>query len=177
MTYVTEFVIEETTFHTIDGVETETSRHIRDSRQFDDLATAQEYAEASQDRFNKYASQRGGGVRSECKVVPVKLGFANNALYSDVEPFEIVRVVSDKTIEVRAMDATMADDWKPNMVSGGFSFHCTNNNDQRKAWVITSNEANPVVRIRKQKNGTWYNKSNGRFFLAEQPAKKYDFNF
>ena len=176
MTYVTEFAIEETIFHTIDGVETETNRAIR-GRQFDDLAKAQEQAEGWQDRFNAFAAERGAAARSECKVVPVKLGFANNALYSDVEPFEVVRVVSDKTIEVRAMDATMADDWKPNMVSGGFAFHCTNNADQRKAWVITSNEANPVVRIRKQKNGTWYNKSNGRFFLAEQPAKKYDFNF
>lgn len=177
MTYVTEFVIEEATFHTIDGVETETSRHIRDSRSFDDLTEAQAYALCTQDRFNKYASQRGGGVRSECKVVPVKLGFANNALYSDVEPFEIVRVVSDKTIDVRAMDAEMADDWKPEIIPGGFAGHCVNNADQRKAWVITSNDANPVVRIRKQKNGTWYNKSNGRFYLAEQPAKKYDFNF
>ena len=176
MTYVTEFAIEEIIFHTIDGVETETSRAAL-GRQFDDLAAAEMHAENKQRHFNLFAARNGGHARSECRVVPVKLGFANNALYSDVEPFEIVRVVSDKTIEVRAMDATMADDWKPNMVSGGFSFHCTNNNDQRKAWVITSNEANPVVRIRKQKNGTWYNKSNGRFFLAEQPAKKYDFNF
>ena len=176
MTYVTEFAIEETIFHTIDGVETETNRAII-GRQFDNRAAAEMHAEDKQGRFNLFAANNGGHARSECKVVPVKLGFANNALYSDVEPFEIVRVVSDKTIEVRAMDAEMADDWKPNMVSGGFAFHCTNNNDQRKAWVITSNEANPVVRIRKQKNGTWYNKSNGRFFLAEQPAKKYDFNF
>ena len=176
MTYVTEFAIEEIIFHTIDGVETETSRHIG-GRQFDNRAAAEMHAEGQQGRFNLFAGRNGGHARSECRVVPVKLGFANNALYSDVEPFEIVRVDSDKTIEVRAMDATMADDWKPNMVSGGFAFHCTNNDDQRKAWVITSNEANPVVRIRKQKNGTWYNKSNGRFFLAEQPAKKYDFNF
>ena len=177
MTYVTAFRIEEVIYHTHDSVEWfESNRAIR-GRQFDDLTEAQEQAEGWQDRFNAYAAKNGGHARSECKVVPVKLGFANNALYSDVEPFEIVNVVSDKTIDVRAMDAEMADDWKPEIIPGGFAGHCVNNADQRKAWVITSNEANPVVRIRKQKNGTWYNKSNGRFFLAEQPAKKYDFNF
>lgn len=177
MTYVTEFAIEEVTYHTHDGVEWFESHRNTFGRQFDDLTEAQAYALCKQDRFNAYAAKNGGHARSECKVVPVKLGFANNALYSDVEPFEIVRVVSDKTIDVRAMDAEMADDWKPEIIPGGFAGHCTNNSDQRKAWVITSNEANPVVRIRKQKDGTWYNKSNGRFFLAEQPAKKYDFNF
>ena len=103
--------------------------------------------------------------------------FANNYLFSDVTPFEVVRVISDKTIEVREMDAKMASDWKPEIVSGGFAFHCTNNDDQRKAWVITSNEDNPVVRIRRQKDGTWQNRTFGRFYLSDVPVKKYDFNF
>ena len=104
-------------------------------------------------------------------------GFANNYLFSDVNPFEVVRVISDKTIEVREMKTEMASDWKPELISGGFAFHCTNNHDQRNAWVITSDETNPVVRIRKQKNGTWKNPSFGRFRLADVPIKKYDFNF
>ena len=103
--------------------------------------------------------------------------FANNYLFSDVNPFEVVRVISDKTIEVREMDAKMASDWKPEIVSGGFAFHCANNDDQRKAWVITSNEDNPVVRIRRQKDGTWQNRTFGRFCLSDVPVKKYDFNF
>ena len=176
MTYVTEFAIEETIIDTIDGVEQhrETNRlHTR----YCDLATAQADAEREQDRFNAYAAKNGSRTRVECKVVPVKLGFANNALYSDVEPFEIVRVVSDKTIEVRKMKAERADDWKPNMVSGGFAFHCTNNADQRKAWVMTPDTDAETVRVRKQKDGTWKNPSFGRFRLAEQPVKHYDFNF
>ena len=40
MTYVTEFAIEETIFHTIDGVETETNRAII-GRQFDNRAAAE----------------------------------------------------------------------------------------------------------------------------------------
>ena len=103
--------------------------------------------------------------------------FANNYLFSDVNPFEVVRVISDKTIEVREMHTEMADDWKPEMVSGGFAFHCTNNADQRKAWVITSDGENPVVRIRKQKDGSWKNPTFGRFRLSDVPVKKYDFNF
>ena len=30
--------------------------------------------------------------------------FANMIGYSDVEPYEVVRVISDKTIEIRGMD-------------------------------------------------------------------------
>ena len=176
MTYVTEFAIEETIIdvnNRIDRPRETTRLHTR----YFDLATAQADAEREQDRFNAYAAKNGGQARVECKVVPVKLGFANNYLWTDVEPFEIVRVVSDKTIEVRKMKAERAEDWKPNMVSGGFAFHCTNNADQRKAWVMTPDTDAETIRIRKQKDGRWKNPSFGLFRLAEQPAKKYDFNF
>ncbi len=176
MTYVTEFAIEETVIHVSNGAEEprETSRlHTR----YCDLGNAQSDAELEQARFNAYAAKNGSQARVECKVVPVKLGFANNYLWTDVDPFEIVRVVSDKTIEVRKMKAERSDDWKPEMVSGGFAFHCTNNADQRKAWVVTSDADAETIRIRKQKDGSWKNPSFGRFQLAEQPVKKYDFNF
>lgn len=113
----------------------------------------------------------------DVEVVPVELGYANNNGYSDVDPFEIVRVVSDKTIEVRQMSAKRADDWKPEFIPGGFFGHCTNNGDQRKAWVISSDDTNPVIRIRKQKNGAWRNPGYGRFSLSATPVKHYDYNF
>ena len=31
--------------------------------------------------------------------------YANHIAYSDVNPFEVVKVISDKTIEIREMDA------------------------------------------------------------------------
>jgi hypothetical protein len=33
------------------------------------------------------------------------MNYANHYMYSDVEPYEVIRVVSEKTIEIRAMKA------------------------------------------------------------------------
>jgi len=170
MTYVTEYAIEETMTHA-EGAH----KHFDRFKTYNTYADAVAVAKRSEVRFSENPAT--AGAKLECKVVPVEMGFANLRGYSDVTPFEIVRVISDKTIEVREMNAEMASDWRPEMVSGGFAFHCTNNDDQRKAWVVTRNPDAPVVRLRLQKNGAWRNPSYGRFFLSERPVKKYDFNF
>jgi len=87
-----------------------------------------------------------------------------------------VRVVSDKTIELRSMSAERAADWKPEIVAGGFSGHCTNNGNQSKAWVIKSDPEGYTVRARLQKNGSWKS-SHGRHSLHTAAIKHYDYNF
>tara|TARA_R110000782_G_scaffold176984_2_gene267914 strand:+ start:249 stop:617 length:369 start_codon:yes stop_codon:yes gene_type:complete len=106
-----------------------------------------------------------------------KMNYANQALWSDVEPNEIIKRVSDITLEIRAMDAVSSPDWKPEIISGGFAGHCVNNNDQKDAWIITSNENYGTIRIRKNKRGVWKDKSGNRYFLSDKPVYKYDFNF
>ena len=101
--------------------------------------------------------------------------YANRIGYSDVTPYEVVRVVSDKTIEVRAMDAERDESFKLEFIPGGFSAHCVNQCDQK--WNISSNSENPVVRIRLSKNRGWQDKHGGRYNLAEAPRKFYDYNF
>lgn len=103
------------------------------------------------------------------------MNYANHLGWSDVNPFEIVRRVSDKTIEVREMDAERDPEWKPDFVPGGFSAVCTNQRDQQ--WRIQSNPANPVIRIRLRKSGQWKDAHGRRFALSEQPVKFYDYNF
>ena len=100
-------------------------------------------------KFDNSLSVLTFGVRE------VKYTHANQHGYSDVYPFEIVRAVSDKTIELRSMAAERAADWKPEIVSGGFAGHCTNNGNQSKAWVIKSDPDGEVVRARLQKDGSW----------------------
>ena len=114
--------------------------------------------------------------------------FANHLGYSDINPYEVVRVVSDKCIEIRAMDAEPIK-WKKDIVQGGFSHHVKNQDEQK--WDITSNEANPIVRIRlnKSKRETfniktgwtnlleWKNKYGDRYKLSDKPIKFYDYNF
>ena len=101
--------------------------------------------------------------------------YANHLGYSDVNPFEVVNVVSDKTIEVREMNTVRDDSIKLEFHVGGFSAHCSNQHDQK--WTITSDETAPVIRIRLSKNKGWKDKYGRRFQLADQPVKFYDYNF
>ena len=76
------------------------------------------------------------------------------------------------------MQAERAEGWKPEIVSGGFAGHCTNNNDQRKAWDISSDEEGRLVTIRWSKAKLrWQCADGSRYFMSDQPVKKYDFNF
>jgi hypothetical protein len=100
--------------------------------------------------------------------------YANHIGYSDINPYEVVRVVSDKTLEIREMDAERDESVKLEWAVGGFSGVCLNQRDQN--WFITSNAQNPVVRIRLGKQG-WKDRHGRRFDLSDRPVKFYDYNF
>jgi hypothetical protein len=100
--------------------------------------------------------------------------YANEVGYSDVEPHEVIREVSDKCLEIRAMDAKRDPTWKPEFIPGGFAGHCTNQSSQR--WTYSSNEERPTFRIRLGKRG-WKDKHGNRYVLADKPRKFYDYNF
>ena len=87
--------------------------------------------------------------------------YANQKLYSDVIPFEIIRKISDKTIEVREMDVKRHPDAR-----------CFEQN-----WIITSNPDNEVIRIRKNKHNQWRSQGKARFSLAVEPSHYYDYGF
>ena len=72
--------------------------------------------------------------------------YANMIGYTDVSPCEIVKRISDKTIEIRSMDAELDPSWKREFHPGGFFGHPSNNQSQK--WEITSNADNRVFRIR-----------------------------
>ena len=115
-------------------------------------------------------------IKTEEKAVNnIKTPFANMLGWSDIEPFEVVRVISDKTIEVREMDAERDESVKMQYVAGGFSAICTNDHEQK--WNIKSNPANPVIRIRLSVNKGWQDKHGRRFDLSDKPVKYYDHNF
>lgn len=101
--------------------------------------------------------------------------YANQIGYTDVNPHEVVKVISDKTIEIREMKSERDDSVKMEFHVGGFSAHCSNQNEQK--WFITSDENAPVFRIRLSKNQGWKDKYGRRFALADAPRKFYDYNF
>jgi len=100
--------------------------------------------------------------------------YANQYGYSDVTPFEVVRTVSERCLEVREMDAERDESVALEFAVGGFSAVCTNQRQQK--WFINQNAQNPVIRIRLNKKG-WQDKYGRRFNLADQPVKFYDYNF
>ena len=101
--------------------------------------------------------------------------YANQYGYSDVYPFEVVKVISDKTIEIREMDAERDESVKLEWVAGGFAGHCVNQRDQR--WFITSNPEGRVIRLRLRKDGRWYDVHGNRYGLSAKPDRFYDYNF
>lgn len=99
----------------------------------------------------------------------IRLGFR------DKDPYEIVRVVSDQTLEVRMLEAELDPEWKPEFSAGGFAGHCTNQNEQR--WIFKSNPDYPTERIRLRKKGGWKDCYGTRFTLSDVLEKYYDYNF
>jgi hypothetical protein len=101
--------------------------------------------------------------------------YANQIGYSDITPFEVVRVVSDKCLEVRSMNYTHINPKELVFHAGGFVAHCSNQADQE--WDITSDANGYVFKIRKNKVGTWKSKHGDVYSVADQPWRRYDFNF
>jgi len=102
--------------------------------------------------------------------------FANHIGYSDVNPYEIVRRVSDRTIEIREMNAERSNPAEDmGFQPGGFVGHFSDQHKQE--WTITSNPEARVIRIRLQKDGKWRCKHGERYVLAVKPRKFYDYNF
>ena len=101
--------------------------------------------------------------------------YFNHIGYSDIEPYEVIRKISDKTFEIRKMDAKLLNKEVLNFVPGGFVAHCSNQHEQK--WEITSNENKKVFRIRLHKDGWWRDKGGDRYRMSNEPKKFYDYNF
>lgn len=99
--------------------------------------------------------------------------YANFMGYSDVEPYEVVRVVSDKCLEIREMNAEKDQSVVTQFAVGGF---CARSDNAQK-WIIASNPANPIIRIRVNKAKGWADKNGRKFALSDSPKKFYDYNF
>jgi len=103
---------------------------------------------------------------------------ANFIGWSDVEPYEIVRKVTSKKVEVRAMHAEETESAKERLaksfVPGGFVGRFDN---YAQEWKITSLPDHSTEFIRLHKDGSWYGLGKRRFVLATAPRKFYDYNF
>lgn len=106
------------------------------------------------------------------------MNYANRALFSDIRPYEVVKVISENKIEIREMDAVETEasrEARSNTFhEGGFVGHYDNSVQE---WNITSNVNKPIIIIRKHKDGKWYCAGGSKYTLSDTPKKFYDFNF
>lgn len=86
--------------------------------------------------------------------------YANQKLFSDTYPFEIVRKISDKTIEVREMKAVL--------IEGDYD---------NQSWKYNSKENNPIIKLRLRKKGGWKDKRGIRYNLDVEPMRYHDYSF
>ena len=103
--------------------------------------------------------------------------YACRVVGTDILPFEIIRKISDKTIEIRQMDAGLDPNWRPKWVNTGnfIGAECVNNFEQK--WIFKSNTDYTVFRIRKHKSGFWRDANGNRYKLSDIPIKFYNYNF
>lgn len=98
--------------------------------------------------------------------------YANKHGYSDVDPYEIVKINTERKMTIRYMNAELVQ--APTFQVGGFSAHA---NNYAQKWEITSDETAPEFAIRLNKKGEWKDKHGGRYVISEAPSKFYDYNF
>ena len=102
--------------------------------------------------------------------------YANHAMYTDVNPYEVVRTISPICVEVRAMrteQISVPKDFHP----GGFVGHFADNRSGQK-YNYFSDETAPVFRIRwSERKRQWQSPSKCRFVMSDAPYKFYDYNF
>jgi len=100
--------------------------------------------------------------------------YANHIAYTDVHPFEVLRIVNSTTLEIRSMSA-VEQPWERKFLAGGFLGHMENQKDQ--VWDIQPDKDGDVLRIRQHKDDKWYDRDGARYSLANQPRRFHDYNF
>lgn len=104
--------------------------------------------------------------------------YANNYMYSDVDPYEVIEECTENCYIIRPMIAIETEqsknDRQKSFVPGGFIGH-TDNSVQK--WDIVSDENASTFKIRRHKDGKWYDANGSKYYISNHPVKFYDYNF
>ena len=185
------YTVEEKVFNSPDGLGVWGWKTDHESKKITDLDEAKKMVVAKKSRMKGYIAEwleretdqatidhiKAIEDNNECRIVEVVKTFTHVSeyCYTDVRAYEIVKVVSDQTIEIRAMEVKHDISHLTQHV-GGFSAHTENQHNQKVTYASKSN--NPVIRIRRKTNNPNAWTGNGsRFGLTETPYAFYDYNF
>lgn len=94
-------------------------------------------------------------------------------IYTDMEAYTIVAKTA-KSIKIQKDDAKL-DNWKPEIIPGGFAGHCVNQDSQK--YTYTQNKENSTMVIYADKDGNYKQKGYRRPNVYLGRKKYYDYNF
>lgn len=104
--------------------------------------------------------------------------YTNQILYTDIKPFEVIKECTEKLYVIREMKCTPTinsiNALKKSFIPGGFIGHTDN---YVQEWAYASDIDAPLIKIRKHKNGIWYDTNGMKYQISDKPIKFYDYNF
>lgn len=87
--------------------------------------------------------------------------YANQFLFTDIYPYEVVKQVSDITMDIREMSAELQPESDP----------------YEQKYTFSSNENGETIRIRKNKKGVWRDKDGRKYIIGNEPRRYNDYSF
>lgn len=104
--------------------------------------------------------------------------YLNEILHSDVNPYEVVEMITPNKWVVRELDATLKPEARKNIQEsfcpGGFVGHVDNDYQE---WDIRVNEKNPLITVYRGKKNKYFKIGSMPMTMTLSPIKIYDFNF
>ena len=160
---------------TIEEIKAEMERLEKEEEAFYDLSEEEQKAK-EKEQFARFHRERE--LRRELNSVNmmnVKVGDGITLdLYSDSHAYTIIARTA-KTITIQRDEATLKKDFKPEMVAGGFSAICTNQNDQEYDYERNPKGQTMVIRW-SEKNQRW-SAPKGYTRVSLGRHEFYDYNF
>ena len=99
--------------------------------------------------------------------------YVNRSIGTDCFPYEVVRIISEKCVEIRPMEYEQTVFPKEYHI-GGFAAHCADNHSQE--YKYSSSEASTIKIRYSEKTKKWGGKYD-RFWMSDTPKYFYDYNF
>lgn len=125
----------------------------------------------------KQALEEAANYNENClSPVTVKVGDGVTVhLYSDAHAYTVVKVTKC-TITVQRDKAILDPDFKPDFVPGGFSAHCTNQDEQSYTYEPDPNGAIETYRWSNKRN-RYQGGGDGSIIVTKGRHEFYDYNF
>ena len=114
-----------------------------------------------------------------CRIRSLGKFYCNRHLYSDIQPYEVIEVLSDTRLKLRRMNYVQTNGsverLRRSFEPSGFCGHFDNSVQE---WICTPDEKGIVVEVRQRKDGHFYEANDSiPYVLCDEPRRYRDFNF